>query len=115
MVPSRIVDAFSSVRDPRVERTRLHGLVDVLVIALLAVINGSTAWADMELFARGRLPWLRTFLSLKNGVPSEDTFRRVFEAIDPKEFGVAMATIIDDLVTDLRGKVVAIDGKTMRG
>lgn len=115
MVPSRIVDAFSSVRDPRVERTRLHGLVDVLVIALLAVINGSTAWADMELFAHGRLPWLRTFLSLKNGVPSEDTFRRVFEAIDPKEFGGAMATIIEDLVTDLRGKVVAIDGKTMRG
>jgi len=84
-------------------------------MALLAVINGSTAWSDMELFAQGRLSWLRTFLALPNGVPSEDTFRRVFEAIDPKEFGAAVAVIVEDLVTDLRGKVVAIDGKTLRG
>jgi len=115
MVPARLMEAFSSVRDPRVERTRLHGLVDVLVIALLAVINGSTGWKDMELFARGRLPWLRTFLALPNGVPSEDTFRRVLESIDPKEFGRSVALIVEDLVKDLRGKVVAVDGKTMRG
>lgn len=115
MVPARLVEAFASVREPRVNRRRLHGLVDILVIALLAVINGSTGWADMELFAQGRLAWLRTFLSLPNGVPSEDTFRRVFEAIDPKEFGAAVSVIIEDLVRDLRDKVVAIDGKTMRG
>lgn len=115
MVPARLVEAFSSIRDPRVERTRVHGLVDVLVVALLAVINGATGWADMELFGKGRLPWLRTFLKLPGGIPSEDTFRRVFEAIDPKAFGDAMALIIADLVRDLDGKVVAIDGKTMRG
>lgn len=115
MVPSRMVEAFSSVTDPRVERTRRHELVDVLIIALLAVINGATGWLDMELFARGRLAWLRTFLTLANGVPSEDTFRRVFEAIDPKEFGESVSVIIEDLVVDLDGKVVAIDGKTMRG
>lgn len=115
MVPARLVEAFSSIRDPRVERTRVHGLVDVLVVALLAVINGATGWADMELFGKGRLPWLRTFLKLPGGIPSEDTFRRVFQAIDPKAFGDAMALIIADLVRDLDGKVVAIDGKTMRG
>lgn len=115
MVPARLVEALSSVRDPRVERTRLHGLVDILVVALLAVINGSTGWHDMELFATGRLPWLRTFLALPNGVPSEDTFRRVLEAINPKEFGDSVALILEDLVGDLKGKVVAIDGKTMRG
>jgi predicted transposase YbfD/YdcC len=93
----------------------VHGLVDILVIALLSVINGSTGWVDMELFAQGRISWLRTFLALPGGVPSEDTFRRVFEAIDPKEFGDAMAMIIEDLARDLRNKVVAIDGKTMRG
>lgn len=115
MVPARLIEAFSSIRDPRVERTRVHGLVDILVVAFLAIINGATGWTDMELFAIGRLPWLRTFLSLPAGIPSEDTFRRVFEAIDSKAFGDAMALIIADLVRDLDGKVVAIDGKTMRG
>lgn len=115
MVPARLVDAFASVHDPRVERTRLHRLVDILVIAMLAVINGSTAWSDMEAFAEVRLAWLQTFLELPNGVPSEDTFRRVFEAMNPKEFGDAVAVIIKDLVQELDGKVVALDGKTMRG
>jgi predicted transposase YbfD/YdcC len=115
MVPARLVDAFGSVRDPRVERTRLHGLTDILVIGVLAVINGATAWSDMEAFAKARLSWLRTFLVLPNGVPSEDTFRRVFEAISPREFGDAVTVILQDLVTELDGKVVALDGKTMRG
>jgi predicted transposase YbfD/YdcC len=115
MVTSRLVNAFSSVREPRVERTRRHDLVDILVVALLAVINGSTAWSDMEGFAHVRLAWLRTFLKLPNGAPSEDTFRRVFEAIDPREFGSAVTAIIEDLVVELAGKVVALDGKTMRG
>lgn len=115
MLPARLVEAFSSVPDPRVERTRRHGLVDILVIALLAVINGSTGWKDMELFAHGRLAWLRTFLVLPNGVPSEDTFRRVFEALDPRAFNDSLTRLIEDLVADLHGKVVAIDGKTMRG
>ena len=115
MVPARLIDAFASVRDPRVERTRLHPLTDILVIAMLAIINGATAWSDMEAFAEVRLPWLRTFLELPNGVPSEDTFRRVFEAMSPREFGDAVKVILQDLVTELRGKVVAVDGKTMRG
>jgi len=115
MVPARLVDAFASVRDPRVERTRLHGLSDILVMAVLALINGATAWSDMEAFAEARLRWLQTFLALPNGVPSEDTFRRVFESISPREFGDAVAMILKELVTELNGKVVALDGKTMRG
>ena len=63
MVARRIVEAFANVSDPRVERTQRHRVVDILVIALLAVINGSTGWVDRGLFARGRLPWLRTFLA----------------------------------------------------
>jgi predicted transposase YbfD/YdcC len=115
MVPQRFVDALSDIKDPRVERTKRHALVDVLVIAVIAVINDCKGWHDMELFAKARLPWLRTFLNLENGVPSEDTFRRVFEAIDPKAFNACIATILSDLTADLKGKVVAIDGKTMRG
>ena len=60
MVPARLVDAFASVRDPRVERTRLHGLSDILVMAVLALINGATAWSDMEAFAEARLCLLYT-------------------------------------------------------
>lgn len=114
MLPSHIVEAFSSIKDPRVERTRRHKLVDILTIALLTVINGGSGWSDMELFARGRLAWLQTFLELPNGVPSEDTYRRVFEAINSKAFNECMAKLIEDLVTDLAGKSIAIDGKTMR-
>jgi predicted transposase YbfD/YdcC len=69
----------------------------------------------MEAFAHVRLPWLLTFLKLPHGVPSEDTFRRVFEAIDPKAFSTAVAMIVQDLVADLGDRVVAFDGKTMRG
>lgn len=115
MLPERIVIAFSSVRDPRINRSRLHDLVDILAIALLAVLAGATAWSDMETFAISRAGWLRRFLKLRNGVPSEDTFRRVFEAISPREFGSAVATILEELAADVAGKVVAFDGKTMRG
>ena len=115
MVPARMVDALATAHDPRVDRTRLHRLTDILVVAMLAIINGATAWSDMEAFATTRLPWLRTFLGLPNGVPSEDTFRRVFEAISPREFGDAVTSILKDLVLELNGKVVAMDGKTMRG
>jgi len=115
MITSRLIQALSSVPEPRMERTRRHNLIDILVIALLSVINGSTAWSDMEAFAHVRLPWLLTFLKLPHGVPSEDTFRRVFEAIDPKAFSTAMAMIVQDLVADLGDRVVAFDGKTMRG
>lgn len=115
MRPSRLIEALSTVPEPRVARTRRHELVDILAIALLSVINGSTAWSDMEAFAHARLAWLRTFLKLPNGAPSEDTFRRVFEAIDPKAFGGAVAMLMSDLAGDLAGRVVALDGKTMRG
>jgi predicted transposase YbfD/YdcC len=114
MLPSHLVDVFSSIKDPRVERTRLHKLVDILTIALLTLINGGSGWSDMELFAKGRETWLRTFLELPHGIPSEDTYRRMFEAIDTKVFTGCMTTIIEDLVRELGGKGIAIDGKTLR-
>jgi predicted transposase YbfD/YdcC len=115
MPPARLIAILSIVRDPRVERTRRHKLVDVLLIALLAMINGAAGWDDIADFAEVREAWLKGFLELPGGVPSADTFRRVFEALDPGAFGECLAQITADLVKDLRGTVVAIDGKTMRG
>jgi predicted transposase YbfD/YdcC len=114
MRPSHRVDVFSSIKDPRVERTRLHKLVDILTIALVTLINGGSGWSDMEFFAKGRETWLRTFLELPHGIPPEDTYRRMFEAIDTKVFTGCMTTTIEDLVRELGGKGIAIDGKTLR-
>lgn len=115
MSPKRLVAIMSSVPDPRVARTRVHKLVDILVVALLAMINGADGWEDISDFAEVREDWLRGFLELPGGVPCADTFRRVFEAIDPRTFGQCLAKIIADLSAELQGKVVAIDGKTLRG
>lgn len=112
---ARLIAILSTVPDPRVERTRRHKLVDILTIALLAMINGAAGWEDMSEFADVRESWLKGFLELPGGVPSSDTFRRVFEALDPGTFGECLTKITADLVADLNGKVVAIDGKTMRG
>jgi len=75
-----------TIEDPRVERTRLHLLSDILTIAILSVMAGGEGWEDMELYGVSKHAWLSTFLVLANGIPSEDTFRRVFERIDPKQF-----------------------------
>ena len=114
MHPTRLVAVFSSLEDPRVERTRRHALVDVIVIAILATIADCDGWDEVEAFAEFRLAWLRTFLDLRRGSPSADTFRRVFEAIDPKAFAVCFATLVADLAGRTDGAVIPIDGKTMR-
>ena len=77
---------FDSLPDPRVDRTRKHLLGDILVVALCATIAGADSWPEVERFGLVKLAWLRTFLALPNGVPSHDTFRRVFARIDPKAF-----------------------------
>src|SRR5271157_1381980 len=112
--PARLVHILASVPDPRVARTRVHKLVDILVIALLALINGADGWEEMTDFATVREGWLRGFLDLPGGVPCPDTFRRVFEAMDVNAFSQCVAELTAELTGDLQGKVVAIDGKTLR-
>jgi hypothetical protein len=82
----RLKDCFASIKDPRVERTRLHQLGDILTIAILAVLCGGNGWEDMEVYGLSKQAWLSTFLALPNGIPSADTFRRVFERLNPKQF-----------------------------
>ena len=111
----RLKDCLASIEDPRVERTRLHQLSDILTIAVLSVIAGGNGWEDMELYGVSKQAWLSTFLALPNGIPSEDTFRRVFERIHPKQFEHCFEQWVKQLVSELGIQVIAIDGKGVNG
>lgn len=112
--PLSIAAHFRRLPDPRVRRTRRHALVDILVIALCAVICGADDWVAIARFGRAKRQWFRTFLSLRHGIPSHDTFGRVFAALDPEAFQTAFLAWTQTLATLLPGDVVAIDGKTLR-
>ena len=109
-----VFEHFRSLPDPRMERTKLHSLHDILVITICAVISGSDAWTDVEEFAIEREEWFRRFLKLPNGIPSHDTFGRVFAALDPVAFGACFVSWLAAVSKELVGKVVAVDGKTLR-
>ena len=111
--PTSISVHFGALPDPRVERTKEHLLVDILTIRLCAVLCGGEGWTDMATFGQAREPWLRTFLALPNGIPSHDTFGRVFAALDPAAFGAAFATWVRAVAPAPAGQI-AIDGKTLR-
>lgn len=115
VLSERLASCFSSLQDPRVERTRLHLLGDILTIAILAVIAGAKGWEGMEWYGMSKQKWLSTFLALPNGIPSADTFRRVFEKLNPQEFERAFERWVRQLVNDLGVQVVSLDGKSLRG
>jgi predicted transposase YbfD/YdcC len=107
-------DHFATLPDPRIERTKRHSLLDILTIALCAVICGADSWVDVELFGNAKLPWLRTILTLPNGIPSHDTFGRVFARLDPAAFEGCFLTWVRSIARQTAGEVVAVDGKTLR-
>jgi len=106
---------FRKLKDPRRKHRRLHCLQDILVIALCAVIAGAQDWQDIETFGRKRYDWLKRFLELPNGVPSHDTFERVFDRLNPPVFQACFREWVQAVQEALRIKHVAIDGKTLRG
>ncbi|BAY05380.1 ISAs1 family transposase [Anabaena sp. PCC 7938] len=114
-ITSNFLQHFTEIKDPRAERTRLHLLTDIITISLLAVIAGAEGWEDIEEYGLSKKDWLETFLKLPEGIPSPDTFRRVFERINPKEFEQCFRNWVQSLVEKLGVEVVAIDGKTHRG
>jgi predicted transposase YbfD/YdcC len=105
---------FGSLEDPRIDRTRLHDLMDIIVISICAVICGGDGWEDIAKYGRAKKAWLKTFLGLPNGIPSHDTFRRIFCLLDPSAFHECFQHWIDALSAGLGLKRIAIDGKTMR-
>src|SRR5215204_2758588 len=109
-----LVRHLGVVEDPRCQGKIEHHLIDILVIAVCAVIACAESWDDIALYGRSKLAWLRTFLELPNGIPSHDTFRRVFMLIDPDAFERGFAAWVGSLVDGFEREVVAIDGKTLR-
>ncbi len=106
---------FGSIPEPRLERTRLHALMDILVIAICAVICGADNWEDIEAFGKAKEAWLRTILGLPNGIPSHDTFRRVFGLIDGEAFQRSFVSWVQAVTQLIGGQVIAVDGKKPRG
>jgi len=106
---------FSKVNDPRRDRTKEHKLIDIIVIAICAVICGAEGWVDIENFGNSKLPWLKTFLELPNGIPSHDTFGRVFSMISAQEFQAAFYDWVWSVYEITQGQVINIDGKCLRG
>jgi predicted transposase YbfD/YdcC len=106
---------FADLPDPRVDRTRKHQLLDIVAITIGATIPGAVSWEEVERFGRAREAWLRRFLALPNGVPSHDTFNRVFAALDPARFGECVAAWLAAVCQATGLRHVAVDGKAVRG
>jgi predicted transposase YbfD/YdcC len=114
--PAAVVyEHFESLTDPRVNRGKNHSLIEMIFVALTATICGAQGWADVARFAKSKRKWFRQFIALEHGVPSHDTFGRVFSALDTGEFLTAMHAWVDVFAGSLRGQGIAIDGKTLRG
>jgi predicted transposase YbfD/YdcC len=112
--PASIVDHFGEMEDPRIERQKQHQLLDVIVIAICAVLCGADDWVAIETFGRAKEAWFRRFLALPNGIPSHDTFGRIFALLSPVQFQECFAHWMQAVAEVVTGQVVAIDGKTLR-
>ncbi len=109
-----LVAQFESLVDPRVNRTRDHKLVDVLIIAVCTILCGGETFNDMEDFGKAKYDWFKTFLELPNGIPVHDTFNRIFAALDPREFLECFLRWTQGLRQTIAQEIVAIDGKALR-
>lgn len=109
-----IADHFAQMSDPRVERTKQHKLIDIMTIAICAVICGADTWVDIETYGKSKSSFLKQFLELPNGIPSHDTFSRVFARLNPEQFQQCFLNWVKSISNMTPGEVVAIDGKTLR-
>lgn len=107
------IQCFGRVEDPRLDRKKQHSLLDIIAISICAAIAGADGWTEIADFGHAKEDWLRTFLKLPNGIPSHDTFGRVFSLLDPGQFQDAFQEWVKAIQGQIKG-VVAIDGKTAR-
>ena len=113
-VNASIVEHFRTLEDPRIERTKKHLLLDILVIAVCTLLTGGEGFQDMEFFGKSKLPWLQTFLALPHGIPSHDTFGRVFARLNPQRFQQCFLAWTQAVAQLTHGALVSLDGKTVK-
>ena len=109
-----IADHFSELEDPRIERTKRHKLIDIITITICAVISNADGWTEIERYGKSKYKWLKKFLELPNGIPSHDTFARVFARLNPEQLQQCFLKWIESISQITLGEIVAIDGKTLR-
>ncbi len=114
LMQNTLLEHFTHLSDPRIDRTKNHLLIDIVAIAILAVIAGADGWEAIVIFGLSRQGWLEQFLSLPNGIPSHDTFRRLFARLDPQQFQQCFRHWINALTQSLGVQVIAIDGKALK-
>ena len=112
--PRGLFCCFDQIRDPRSGQNVSHRLDDMLAIAILAVLCGAEGWVDVATFAKCKVKWLQTFLALPHGIPSHDTFGRVFAALNPHQFEACFLNWTASLSQQPGRKLIAADGKTIR-
>jgi DDE_Tnp_1-associated len=110
-----IAEHFGRLTDPRMEERVEHRLLDIIVIAICGVICGADSWVEIEEFGKAKQDWLKGFLDLPNGIPSHDTFGRVFACLSAFQFQACFMSWIEAVFRATEGQVVAIDGKRVRG
>ena len=109
-----LFDHFANLEDPRIDRNLKHNLMDIIAMAICAVIANANDWNEIETWGLCKKDWLKTFLELPNGIPSHDTFNRFFSAVDPQQFMQCFTSWILAIHVTIEGTVVAIDGKRLR-
>ena len=112
--PQTLIEHFSKLEDPRVERNKKHELIDVVVLCVCAVVSGANGWSDIEEFGHAKLEWLRRYVPLANGVPVDDTIARIISALSVTGFQECFRSWVEDVTTLSDGEIVAVDGKTHR-
>lgn len=109
-----IGEHFSNLEDPRIERKKLHSLLNIIVIAICGVICGAENWVDIEMYGNKKIEWLKRYLELPNGIPSHDTFGRVFRLLKAEAFQTCFLGWVKAIQDITQGQVIAIDGKELR-
>ena len=109
-----VLQNFQNLKDPRVGRRRDHNFISIISIAILAVLSGADGFVDIETYGKAKQRWLETFLDLPHGIPSHDTFGRVFAMLEPEEVHKCFQTWVKTISEKMSLKLIHIDGKTLR-